>query len=101
MKLELASSNVTGLRPVSSVPTSLVTILFNNLELKQAELRTYVPMERRRTALEGELVRLQQESRSETVQCWQDKATLKKEFRTWLKQYLGSQEQSEASELTA
>lgn len=44
-------------------------------------------IEGRRGSLEKQLDSLKQEKRKEQVQCWQDIVALKKEFRTWLKQY--------------
>jgi hypothetical protein len=41
----------------------------------------------RRGALERELDSLNEAVRQERVQCWQDAAALKKEFRAWFKQY--------------
>lgn len=44
-------------------------------------------IEIRRSKLEKELNTLNQEKRQEDIQCWQDIALLKKEFRDWFKQY--------------
>ena len=44
-------------------------------------------VEQRRSALEKQLDTLKQEKRQEQVQCWQDIANLKVEFRKWFKQY--------------
>ncbi len=44
-------------------------------------------IENRRSKLERQLDNLNQEKRGEEVRCWQDIAVLKKEFRTWFKQY--------------
>lgn len=44
-------------------------------------------IETRRSGVEKQLDTLKQEKRKEQVQCWQDIAGLKKEFRVWLKQY--------------
>ena len=41
----------------------------------------------RRGFFEKQLDSLKQEVRKEQVQCWSDVSKLKKEFRTWLKQY--------------
>lgn len=41
----------------------------------------------RRSRLEQQLDALNQEARQEQVKRWQDVAALKKEFRTWFKQY--------------
>jgi len=44
-------------------------------------------IEARRSGVEKQLDALKLEKRQEQVQCWQDIAELKKEFRVWLKQY--------------
>ena len=44
-------------------------------------------IEGRRSNLEKQLDALLQEKRKEQVQCWQDIAALKKEFRVWFKQH--------------
>ena len=59
----------------------------NVLELYTWELGRNRGIEIRRVRLEKQLDSLKQEKRQEQVQCWQDIAQLKKEFRTWFKQH--------------
>ena len=44
-------------------------------------------VESRRSSLEAQLDKLNEERRKEHVQCWQDRAKLGTEWRTWFKQY--------------
>lgn len=44
-------------------------------------------IESRRSNLEKQLDGLKQEARTEAATCWTDVAALKKEWRTWFKQY--------------
>lgn len=57
------------------------------LRLEFWELGTNAGVDARRSSLERQLDALKQAKRQERVQCWQDISVLKKEFRTWLKQY--------------
>lgn len=57
------------------------------LHVYQWEISGNRAIELRRSSLEKQLDGLKQEKRKEQVQCWQDIALLKKELRTWFKQY--------------
>ena len=57
------------------------------LQLKFWELGSNPSIEARRAGLERQLDFLKKARRQEQVTCWQDVSNLKREFRTWFKQY--------------
>jgi len=57
------------------------------LELSTWQMGSNKTIESRRLRLEQQLDALKQETRQEQVQCWQDIALLRKEWRQWFKQY--------------
>lgn len=56
-------------------------------DLYSWELGRVRNVEQRRSGLEKQLDELNKQKRQEQVECWRDIAELKREFRTWLKQY--------------
>lgn len=79
-----------------TLSSSIITLIYEHYlyvknklhELTHIALGTNRSVESRRSALERQLDAFKEEARRERVQCWQDIAGLKRELRTWLKQYL-------------
>src|ERR1044072_12613 len=77
------------------VSTNLIELIQKNYRYLKAklyeldiwQLGTSRIVDNRRSKLEQELEKLNQEERAEQVKCWQDVEGLRKEFRQWLKEY--------------
>ena len=85
-------SEAAGRHLLSTLVLDEISKNYRYLKTKLYELDTWGlginrNIEARRSKLEAELDKLNQETREERVRMWQDIAVLKKEQRTWLKQY--------------
>ena len=76
-----------SLRIIHDVEEHYCQVKSKVLQLKFWELGSIPSIDARRAGLERQLDFLKKARRQEQVTCWQDVSNLKREFRTWFKQY--------------